>query len=153
VWGSAGREMRRQPRPNLRHTTSHRLRRHLEGDLDAIVMKALRKEPVHRNRSVDLLSQDIGHFLEDLAVGARRGTRLYRMQKAILRHRAEMVAAVLVALSLVAGAGTAAWQAGVAARERDRATEALRESEEVTDFLVSLFRASDPTEAPGSGPP
>jgi eukaryotic-like serine/threonine-protein kinase len=134
----------------VRHTTSHRLRRHLKGDLDAIVMKALRKEPVHRYRSVDLLSQDIGHFLEDLAVGARRGTRLYRMQKAILRHRAEMVAAVLVALSLVAGAGTAAWQAGVAARERDRATEALRESEEVTDFLVSLFRASDPTEAPGS---
>jgi eukaryotic-like serine/threonine-protein kinase len=132
-----------------RHTTSHRLRRHLRGDLDAIVMKALRKEPVRRYGSVEVLSQDIGHFLAGLPVGARRGTRWYRMQKLMRRHRAEVLAAVLVAVSLVAGAGIAAWQAGVAARERDRATEALRESEEVTEFLVALFRASDPAELPG----
>jgi eukaryotic-like serine/threonine-protein kinase len=133
-----------------RHTTSHRLRRHLRGDLDAIVMKALRKEPGRRYGSVELLSQDIEHFLAGLPVGARRGTRWYRVQKLVRRHRAEAVAAGVVMLSLMAGAGTAAWQAGVAARERDRATEALRESEEVTDFLVTLFRASDPTEVPGT---
>jgi serine/threonine-protein kinase len=133
-----------------RHTTTHRLRRHLRGDLDAIVMKALRKEPMRRYGSVELLSQDIEHLLAGLPVGARRGTRWYRVQKVVQRHRAEAVAAVVVILSLLAGAGTAAWQAGVAARERDRTTEALRESEEVTDFLVALFRASDPAEVPGT---
>ncbi|MGW8266356.1 MAG: serine/threonine protein kinase, partial [Longimicrobiales bacterium] len=132
-----------------RHTTTARLHRQLKGDLDAIVMKALRKEPPRRYGSVELLSQDIQHFLDGLAVEARKGSRWYRLGKWARRHRGEAVAAALVLASLVGGAGVVSWQAGVASRERDRATSALRESEEVTEFLLGLFQASDPWESPG----
>ena len=132
-----------------RQTTTGRLHRQLEGDLDAIVMKALRKEPLRRYGSVELLSQDVQHFLDGLAVEARKGSRWYRLRKWAHRHRGEAVAAGLVVTSLVGGAGVVSWQAGVASRERDRATSALRESEEVTEFLLGLFEASDPWEVPG----
>jgi len=132
-----------------RHTTTGRLRRQLDGDLDAIVMKALRKEPLRRYRSVELLSQDIHHFLDGLPVEARKGSRWYRLRKLARRHRGGVMAAALVAVSLVGGAGVANWQARVASREADRAQDALRESEAVTDFLLGLFEASDPWEDPG----
>jgi serine/threonine protein kinase len=132
-----------------RHTTSTRLHRQLKGDLDAIAMKALRKEPRRRYGSVELLYQDIQHFLDGLPVEARKGSRWYRLRKLARRHRGEAVAAALVAASLVGGGVVVSWQANVASRERDRAREALRESEEVTDFLLGLFQASDPWEVPG----
>jgi serine/threonine-protein kinase len=132
-----------------RHTTSSRLRRQLKGDVEAIVMKCLRKEPVRRYGSVELLSQDIRHFLNGLPVEARRGSRWYRIKKYARRHRGEAIAAGLVSVSLLAGAAAAAWQAREAAWERDRARAALRESEEVTDFLLGLFQSSDPLETPG----
>ncbi len=132
-----------------RYTTSARHPRSLKGDLDAIVMKALRKEPVRRYTSVELFSQDIRHYLDGLPVMARRGTTGYKLRKFARRHRAGVMAGVAVALSLLAGAAVAAWQAGVAADERDRARAALRESEEVTEFLLSLFETSDPLETPG----
>jgi serine/threonine-protein kinase len=132
-----------------RHTTSGRLHRQLKGDLDAIVMKALRKEPLRRYGSVELLSQDIQYFLDGLAVEARKGSRWYRLGKWARRHRGEAVAATLIFASLVGGGVVVSWQASVASHERDRATSALRESEEVTDFLLGLFQASDPWETPG----
>jgi len=132
-----------------RHTTSARLPRSLKGDLDAIVMKALRKEPGRRYSSVELLAQDIRHYLDGMPVEARRGSRWYRVQKLVTRHRTGALATLVVAISLIGGAGAAAWQAGVAARERDRARDALMESEEITEFLLGLFEASDPLETPG----
>lgn len=132
-----------------RHTTSGRLCRQLRGDLDAIVMKALRKEPERRYGSVELLAQDILDYLEGRPVQARRGSRWYRIRKGLRRHRGETLAAAVVVVSFVIGAGLAAWQGGVAARERDKAREALRQSSEVTDFLLGLFDASDPLESPG----
>jgi serine/threonine-protein kinase len=132
-----------------RDTTAARLFRSLRGDLDAIVMKAMRKEPGRRYTSVELLAQDICHYLEGLPVGARRGNRWYRIQKFASRHRMGAVAAGIVALSLVGGAGTAVWQASIAARERDRAQDALRGSEEVTEFLLGLFDSSHPDDTPG----
>jgi len=132
-----------------RHTTSGRLRIQLKGDIDAIVMKCLRKEPVRRYKSVELLSQDIQNFLTGLPVEACRGTRGYRLRKFVRRHQGGAVAAALVTASLFGGAGVAAWQAREASLERDRARAALRESEEVTDFLLGLFQSSDPIESPG----
>ncbi len=132
-----------------RHTTSGRLGAQLKGDIDAIVMKCLRKEPVRRYKSVEVLSKDIQNFLAALPVEASRGKRWYRLRKFVRRHQGGAVAAALVTLSLVGGAGVAAWQAREASQERDRATAALRESEEGTDFLLGLFQSSDPTESPG----
>jgi serine/threonine-protein kinase len=132
-----------------RHTTSHRLIRQLSGDLDAIVMKALRKEPSRRYGSLELFSQDIEHYLNGMPVEARKGNRWYRLKKGMRRHGAVVTALTLAVLSLLLGAGAAVWQANIAARQAALARETLRESEEVTDFLLGLFEASNPEETPG----
>ena len=138
---------------SARDTTPERLHRQLQGDLDAIVMMAVRKEPGRRYGSAELLAADIARHLDGLPVLAHRGSRGYRARKLLGRHRATALGGGLGVLALVAGASVALWQGRIAARERDRATAALAESErerrqsdEVSAFLVSLFEASDPSE-------
>ena len=70
----------------------------LAGDLDAIVMKALRKEREARYSSVALLAADVESFLGERPVSARRGTAVYRLRKFAVRHRAGVAASILVAL-------------------------------------------------------
>ena len=72
-------------------------------DLDAIVLKALRKEPDARYGSVDQLARDVERFLEGRPVAARRGTAAYRARKFARRHWTGLAAASLVVVSLVAG--------------------------------------------------
>ena len=130
-----------------RHLSVERLRGRLRGDLDAIVMMALRKESARRYGSADLLWEDVQRHLDGLPVLAHRGTRRYRIRKFLGRHRLEAIAAGVVTVSLVAGASVAVRQAAVARRERDRAEQALGQSKEVTDFLVRLFRTPAPAGA------
>jgi serine/threonine-protein kinase len=136
-----------------RDTTPERLRRRLRGDLDAIVAKALRKEPGRRYGSAELLAADITRYLEGLPVLAQRGSRTYRLQKLVRRHRVAAAFAALSLLLLVGGAGVAVMLAAAANRARDHASfslaeteHALRESDEVQTFLVGLFDASDPSQ-------
>jgi len=98
-----------------RHTTPEELRRCLQGDLDRIVMMALRKEPQRRYASADELSDDIQRHLAALPVKARRPTMFYRGEKFLRRHR-ESVAAVLLAAALMAGFSF--WQARRTPKER-----------------------------------
>ncbi len=72
-------------------------------DLEAIVLKALRKEPDARYGSVDLFARDIERYLEGRPVAARRGSATYRARKFARRHWTSLAAATLVASSLVAG--------------------------------------------------
>lgn len=134
-----------------RGTTVAGLQRRLRGDLDNIVLMALRKEVHLRYHSAEQLAEDITRYLSQQPVVARPATAGYRVRKFVSRHRAGVLASVLVLVSLVAGLGTALWQAEVAQRERDRAEsarvqaeQALAQSEAVTGFLTSLFEASDP---------
>lgn len=141
----------------VRGVSPERLRNLLEGDLDAIVMMALRKEASHRYGSAELLLQDLQRYLDGLPVIAHRGSRLYHVRKYLRRHRAESAAAAAAVLSLALGAGVAVRQATVAERERVRAQRALADaeqslgqSESVTGFLVGLFDASLPTSGRGA---
>jgi len=84
------------------------LRRALEGDLDTIVLKALRKEPKQRYVSVEELSDDIQHHLSGMPVLARNPTLTYRSGRFLRRHR-ESFATALVALVLLGAIG--AWEA------------------------------------------
>ena len=79
------------------------LPRHLRGDLDAIVMKAIRKEPERRYGSVGELADDIRRHLDAQPVRARRGTLSYRTGKFVRRHRLGLVAAAVVAVALAGG--------------------------------------------------
>jgi serine/threonine protein kinase/tetratricopeptide (TPR) repeat protein len=91
-----------------RRTTPDELRRQLQGDLDTMVMMALRKEPQRRYASADELAKDIERHLSSMPVKARRPTPAYRGGKFLRRHR-ESVAAVAIVLALAVGLSL--WQA------------------------------------------
>jgi len=91
------------------------LQRRLRGDLDTIITKALRKEPVRRYTSVQEFSQDIERHLAGLPVTARRSTATYRAGKVLRRHK-ESVAAVVTVLALVAAVGT--WETNRRSRQQ-----------------------------------
>ena len=78
------------------------LRRRLQGDLDTIVMKALRKEPEHRYRSASEFSDDIKRHLTGEPVAARQPTVSYRGARFVRRHK-ETATAVAIALTVIAG--------------------------------------------------
>ena len=120
-----------------------RRRRALRGDLDAIVLKALRKEPTERYGSVAELADDLRRHLDGRPVLARRGSRLYRATKFVRRNRWPLAtgAAALVLLSFYFVERER--QLREVARERDKARE-------VTETMVGLFELSDPSEARGT---
>ena len=89
--------------PGERRVTPYRLRRQLRGDLDNLVLMALRKEPERRYASVEQLSEDIGRFLERRPIRARADTPWYRAARLVQRHQAAVVATVLVAVTLLGG--------------------------------------------------
>jgi non-specific serine/threonine protein kinase/serine/threonine-protein kinase len=93
----------------------------LRGDLDTIVLKALRKEPDRRYRSPQELSDDIGRYLEGRPVIARGDSVTYRLSKFVTRHRAAAMAAALVLASLLAAMGLIVRQSRIAEAQRHRA--------------------------------
>lgn len=127
-----------------REGTPERLRRRLHGDLDNIVLMALRKEPHRRYRSADRLSEDISRHLGNLPVIARRDTPGYRIAKFIRRHAAGVFAAALVSLILIAGIATTLWQAHVARQQRDRARLEQAKADRIKSFLTDMLSFSSP---------
>jgi serine/threonine protein kinase len=104
-----------------RSTDPRTLERRLKGDLDTIVLKALRKEPERRYGGAGDLAADIERYLEGRPVAARPDTVGYRLAKFVRRHRAATAVAATILLSLAGIAATMAVQAHLVARERDRA--------------------------------
>ncbi|HYJ92728.1 MAG TPA: protein kinase, partial [Pyrinomonadaceae bacterium] len=95
----------------------------LKGDLDNIVLKALRKEPDRRYASVHELSEDILRHLDGRPVAATADSSIYRLRKFVRRHRGGVAAGGLVILTLMITTSVTLWQAYVAGRERDRAEQ------------------------------
>jgi serine/threonine-protein kinase len=127
-----------------------KLRRRLAGDLDNIVLMALRKEPQRRYRSVEALSDDVGRHLDGRPVLARKGTASYRAWKFVHRHTLGVAAAALLLLLLVGFAVAMTIQSARLARERDRAAQERDKAEKVSGLLVDLFKVFDPGEAKNS---
>ena len=119
-----------------------RLSRRLSGDLDAILLKALRPEPQARYPSVAALRDDLRRHREGRRVLARPGTAGYRAGLFLRRNRMAVGGGVLLALALASGMAATLWQAGYARRQ-------AIQSERITELLVSLFTASDPDVALG----
>ena len=96
-----------------------RLRRRLAGDLDNIVLKALRKEPEQRYASVAEFSADVRRHLERLPITATQGSFGYRAGKFITRHKIGVTAAVAMLLAILGGTVATAWQARLARQQAE----------------------------------
>jgi tRNA A-37 threonylcarbamoyl transferase component Bud32/tetratricopeptide (TPR) repeat protein len=115
--------------------------RRIAPDLDAICLRALRKEPDKRYRSVEELSEDVRRHLVGLPVIARGDRLSYRAGKFLRRHRLEASAAALIALALVAGA-LASWrEARIAEAERARAERHFASVRRLADTFI--FKVHD----------
>jgi len=123
---------------------SARLPALLEDDLDAIVLKALRREPERRYPGAAALGDDLRRHREGQRVEARPDTFSYRAGKFVRRHRGGVAAAALTLLALLGGFAGTAWQAR-------RAQAAARRAERVEEFLIRLFQGSDPRKGGGEG--
>jgi WD40 repeat protein/serine/threonine protein kinase len=103
-------------------TTGYRLPTTLlKGDLDSIVLMALRKEPSARYSSVEQFSADIQRYLDGLPTLARKGTLAYRAVKYVRRYKVPVAAAALILLSLLGGIGATSHQAQIARAEQAKA--------------------------------
>jgi serine/threonine-protein kinase len=109
----------------------------LRGDLDNIVLMAMRKEPARRYASVAQFSEDIRRHAEGLPVLARKDTVGYRSAKFIRRHRVSVVAAALVMMAIIAGLIAALWEARQARAQRDVA-------QRINTFLQDMLGAAAP---------
>ncbi len=135
----------------LRDAQPEKLRRQLEGDLDNIILKALRKDPERRYSSVEKFSDDIRRHLEGLPISARPDTFSYRASKFIGRHQAGVTAAVVVTVLLLAATTVAIWQARVARSERDKSEHRFNQVRKLANAV--LFDYHDGIEKlPGSTP-
>jgi len=122
-----------------------------DADLDAIALKALRKEPQQRYISVDQFAADLQAYLNGLPVLARRGTLRYRAGKFVRRNKLALSAAVLLFATVLAGLVGIVWQWRAANLERRR-VEAR--SEDLRQLSNSLLSEIDEAlkELPGSTP-
>jgi hypothetical protein len=114
----------------------------LRGDLDAIVAKALRKEPGDRYATVEAIKLDVERARRGEPVEAREGARLYVISRTLRRYRWAAAAVAAVIVSLAVGLGVAAWQAEKAAQERDVARRDAAREEAVRYNLTGLFRSA-----------
>ena len=132
-----------------RSTTPAELRRRLAGDLDSILLKALRSTPQQRYRSVEQLDADLDRYQKGLAVEARQGTWRYRAGKFIGRKRTVLAVSVSTFVLLLAFAAAMAWQSARVTRERDQARLESAKKESVLQLMLDVFGVNDPTLSDG----
>jgi non-specific serine/threonine protein kinase/serine/threonine-protein kinase len=111
----------------------------LKGDLDNIVLKALRKEPEQRYASVEQFSEDIRRHLSGLPVSARPATFGYRARKFAGRNRIAVSLSILILLTLLVGIAATGWQAVRAERERKLAQKRFELSRDLANSLIFKY--------------
>jgi len=122
---------------SLNGASKVKMRRRLKGDLDNIILMALRKEPDRRYQSVDQFAEDIHRFLHEMPVRAQRDTFTYRASKFVQRHRYGVsVGVAFIVFGLTAFVAIVD-QAEQVRHERDTARQ-------LYSYMVSLFDVSDP---------
>jgi eukaryotic-like serine/threonine-protein kinase len=126
-----------------RGTTSVALHKTLASDLDAIVLRALAKQPAQRYSSAEAFRADLDHWLAGEPVEARVPSAAYRLRKFALRHRLAVALSAGAVLSLI-GITAVAVVMGLQAREDSARAGAAR------DFMLGLFKRADQEKARGA---
>lgn len=138
-----------RPSTAVRHAAdaaSRNLSRRLAGDLDNIVLVALRKEPARRYASALQLAEDIERHLRDEPVLARPSRLAYRARKFLVRHRVGVLGSAVAATLLVAIIAVYGVELAV---QRDQARAEAAKATAVSRFLTDLFREADPNSGLG----
>jgi tetratricopeptide (TPR) repeat protein len=135
-------------RASCRSTTPEKLQRRLRGDLDTIIGKTLKKDPLERYPSVTALADDLRRYLRNEPIGARPDTVVYRAGKFLRRNRAAVALATLAALATSAGALEALVQGRTARAERDFAIAQLSRAEAMNDLNEFILSDAAPSGKP-----
>jgi non-specific serine/threonine protein kinase/serine/threonine-protein kinase len=110
--------------------SSSALSKRLRGDLDNIVLMALRKDPQRRYASAEQFAEDIRRHLDSLPVAARKDTTAYRTSKFVARHKVTVIAAAAVLVTLLAGLAITMREAQIARQQTEIARQQRAQSEE-----------------------
>lgn len=113
--------------------------RHIDPELDVIVLEAMHKDPARRYASVEHLADDLRRYLDGLPIQARRDSRSYRARKFLRRHRVGAAAAAMLLVTLVAAAGVTSWQASVARSQARRAEMRFRQVRQLANRFLLDF--------------
>jgi serine/threonine protein kinase/tetratricopeptide (TPR) repeat protein len=128
-----------------------RLRRALRGDVDSIVLKALRKDPLERYATVEQLSEDIRRHLVGLPVIARRGTARYHLNKFVSRHAAGVAGAAAIVVMLLGAVFISLRESRLARLQEARAEHRFNDVRKLANTLI--FDIHDSIKSlPGAGP-
>jgi eukaryotic-like serine/threonine-protein kinase len=134
-----------------RDTTPERLARRLAGDLDAIVLRAMGRDPASRYSSVDQITRDLEHHRRRYPVAARERSTRYVAGRFIQRHLTALGVAAALMLAIVGGAAAALWQAALATRAQARAERRFEDVRELAgSFMFEVYDALDTV--PGTTP-
>ncbi len=140
--GKENRETDENQRPkneNRRPKSQTADRKFLRGDIDNIILKALRKEPVRRYLSVEQFSEDLRRHLEGLPVTARPDTFSYRAEKFIKRNRAAVLASLIIFLTLIGGIAATSWQTVRAERQRVLAEKRFNQVRQIANNVIFKY--------------
>lgn len=131
-----GQERNPEQISSLREGSPAKLHRRLAGDLDDIVLMALRKEVSRRYGSVEQFAEDIRRHLEGLPVTASKGSWRYRAEKFVQRHKAGMAATAVVILAIGGGVGATIREARIAQANARRAERRFNDVRQLSDSLI-----------------
>lgn len=129
-----------------RKSTAGEYFKKLTGDLDALVSKAIRKEPEYRYQSVKEISDEIDRYISGEPLLAREGTYRYRAGKFVRRHKRGLVSAASIGFIIILMTSIfierITQERNIAQLERDKL-------EQVVEFMTGLFEASNPVSNQG----
>ena len=112
--------------------------RALRGDLDAIILKTLNKQPEQRYETAAAFADDLERWLDQRPVRAQRSSDWYRVRRFLVRHRFRVIAGTAAIAALLVGGGAVLWQRHIAGEEAARASS-------VRNFVLAIIAQADPT--------
>lgn len=119
----------------------------LKGDLDSIVMKALRKDPSERYSSAEQLAGDLRRYLEDRPVLAQKGSMSYQVRKFMSRNKWSVAVSSVIAVLLITFALVTLIQSKVIQARAVEAEQQRERAEQISLFLTDLFELVNPDQA------